>query len=645
MTVKQKGQQPSFAGIVVTASTRGQAVKNYAAVAQQNNLEVLASADGSFMLATTAGSHDTFLNPLSKGKESMKVVDVEIESNSSNNEDVVSVHYTMCSECSTHIIADSCESVANCPSCHSGVDFDRELEDDLESDSSVEDGIVGEQGIVVAASSFEEAQSQFISLLADTNGAVNFRDGAASFVSNSADNVNFSPFSGEAVKQAALSSESSANLEALASDFDGNAHYYQCVDSDSCGMHVLSSNEDVTLCPSCSTALVDPEELQDLEQSVLAMDADLDEDELDDTDDLLDDDDDLDDLDDLDEDDADLDEELDDDFEVVASSDEDDDEDDSDDDDLDDEDEDDSDDEDEDDDDGIDGLDDEEDEDDDDVESDSSNVTASINVMSVVANTTEGGLAAESIALVNCGTVAGQNRWIAMHGETPIAVASESNVTGAAKDIFRNQNFATATLNAIAADGVQKGLEQFGFKAVAFDDQVVTAAISNQIIGDADAKVLSYNQAQEQRDSVLMERVQSALATSMMGINRGVFAGKTNPLIESMASALKAAGIQNARELVDNVFEANADNFNKMVVDQTQTLLSKSQDSQNEIAQMVASASYARKEGTQSVSQTFENRLQPRVVETQKPAAAPMQSQSSSANFKNRARSVLSGLK
>jgi hypothetical protein len=232
-----------------------------------------------------------------------------------------------------------------------------------------------------------------------------------------------------------------------------------------------------------------------------------------------------------------------------------------------------------------------------------------------------------------------------MHGETPIAVASESNVTGAAKDIFRNQNFATATLNAIAADGVQKGLEQFGFKAVAFDDQVVTAAISNQIIGDADAKVLSYNQAQEQRDSVLMERVQSALATSMMGINRGVFAGKTNPLIESMASALKAAGIQNARELVDNVFEANADNFNKMVVDQTQTLLSKSQDSQNEIAQMVASASYARKEGTQSVSQTFENRLQPRVVETQKPAAAPMQSQSSSANFKNRARSVLSGLK
>lgn len=636
MTVKQKSPtQPSFGGIVVTAGTREQAIRNYAMVAKQESLEVLSSADGSFAIATVAGAHKSFLNPLSGNRDSMKVLDTDLEvTSSADQEDQVSVHYTMCSECNTHIIADACESVSNCPSCSTDVDFDRDLEDELESESSLEQELEGEQGIVVVASSFEEAKEDYLAILAGDSPVSAYEDteNQVSFISNSSGSVHYSPFYGEEVAAQELESNSSAVQDA-ADRFGTDAHYFVCADSEECGMHVLSSSEDITVCPSCSTAVVDPEVLDELEHASMDMDDDLLMDEDDDLDDIMLDDDmdmDLDDededeLDDLDDIDSDLDDDfddLDDDFEVISSSDSDEDED-----------EDDSDsasDEDEDEDEDVDGLDDEEDEEDEDddeeLESDSVSVSASLDVMTAVASSTEGGLQADQVSLANVSVVAGENRWVAFHGATPVAVASESNVEGNLRGIFNQPTYRQACLKAIANDGVESGLKQFGFESIAFDEQTMQTVISKEIVAQADAKIAGYEQAQKDRDAKLMERLGAALATSIMGLNNGVFRGKSNPIISSLASTLKAAGIDNARELIDNVFEANAGAFNKLLVDQTMELISKSADFQNEVAEMVAASSFARKDGQESVS-SVEQRLQPRVV----PKEKTLESQSNAA--------------
>ena len=648
MTVKQKTQQPSFAGIVVTASSRDEAIRNYAKVALGESLEVLASSDNSFALATVAGSGNTFLNPLRDGGETMHVVDTDLEvTSSADPDDKVVVEYAMCSECSTHIIADSCESVSNCPSCNAHVDFEADVEEEFESESSDYSELSGSQGIVVVASSMEEAQQDFIAIAQGHEPSLSYVDGTnVSFISNSSDNVKFSPFYGEDVTAQDIESDSSV-LKSLSSKYGNEAHYFQCVDSDECGMHIIASSEDITVCPSCSSAVVDPEDIQELEQSVLEMDAGMMEDDeiFDDEDSELDEieadlEDDL--FDDEDEDDDDLD-----DLTIVSSSDDEDE--DVEDEDLEDEGDDEEDiyedDEDEEDSDDVDGLDGEEE----DVESDSSvaEVTVSLDVMEAVAYASENGLEADKIALVNAATVAGENRWIAMHSATPIAVASESNVEGTVKEIFRSQSFASAVMKSIASNGVTEGLREFGFESIAFDEHTMQTVVERSVAADAQAKVEAYASAQEERDAKVVERFTAALATAMMGINRGVFNGKSNPIIDSLANTLKASGVENARQLVDNVFEANADSLNSMLVEQAVELVKKPAETQNEISRMVASASYARKDGAASTSSTFENRLQPRTVASKPQSeSSSMTSQSSvvSGDFKNRAAGLLKNL-
>jgi hypothetical protein len=231
-----------------------------------------------------------------------------------------------------------------------------------------------------------------------------------------------------------------------------------------------------------------------------------------------------------------------------------------------------------------------------------------IDAMSIVSNTVEGGLQATQIALVNCSAVAGQKRWLAFHGETPIAVSSESNVVGALAQIFGTPAYATAVHKAVELNGVEKGLQEFGFKAIAFDTETMEVAVANNILTEAQNKVEGFGHAQDDRDAVLLERLGAALSTAMMGLDREVFAGKTNPIIHSLSSALNAAGVSNSRSLVDDVFEANALAYNKLVIDTVKNLLSKSADTQNELAQMVANSSYARK-GQESSSSSIENRL------------------------------------
>lgn len=665
MSVKPKSQQPTYAGIVVTGDTRELAVQAYTNVATGKNFEVLASADNSFMLATTAGAAK-FYNPLSDDKEKMNKVDRELEVSASDqgSEKLVSVAYTVCGECDSHIVADDAESVANCPSCHSSVDFSLDFEDDLESESeSIEDDLSGDQGFVVVASSAEEAANQLKGLLQDPSNAVAFTsESGVSFVSHADSDVSCDPFNGDTVEGEELDAQASADLEANAASMDPVAHYFQCF-NDECGSHIISQSADTIYCPSCESAVMDPEDLVELEQHMAELESDsmsddMDDDDMDDDDDdLMDDDDELEDDEDEDDDDLESDsdadfDELDEEFETISSSDDeldddlelesdsgDDSDGEADEDDDDSDEEDDSDD----DDDEIDGLDDEEDEEDDsDMESDSTVAEVSeIDAMTLVANTTEGGLQADQVSLVNCSSVAGQARWIAFHGDNVIAMASESGVDGAAKQIFQTPNFATAVMQAVANDGVQQGLEQFGFKAIAFDSDKLQVAVSNQIVNEANAKIETFEQAQADRDGKLMERIGQALATSMMGINRGVFAGKSNPIITALASQLTAAGVANAQDLVDSAFEAQADSFNKLVLDQTLELVSKPNETQEDLAKMVASSSYARKGNhTESVSASVEQRLTPRTV-TNKTPVVELQSKSSNGNFDQRASALV----
>lgn len=646
MSGKQTNQ-PSYAGIVVTGETRDLAVQAYANVAQGQDLQILASADNGFMLATTAGA-TTFYNPQTEDKEEMVALeqDLEVTSSANDNDGLVSVAYTVCTDCDTHIIADSAEEVHHCPACHASVDFSMEFEDeDLESDSASEE-LTGDQGFVIAASSAEEVATQLQNLLQDPSNARVFEsESGVSFVSHKDSCIKHDPFNSGKVEGTELSAEAASSLEANASSMDPVANYFQCID-DECGSHIISQSSDTIFCPRCESAVVDPEDVNEMEQHMQALESDSMDDMDYEDDDLMDDE--TDELDDL-EDDFDEDEEddlesdsasgfddLDDEFEVLATSDDDLESDSMDDfEDIEDDLESDSSDDDED---EIEGLEDEEDDDDDDgdededdLESDSTTASVSeIDALALVANSTEGGLQPEGVSLVNCSSVAGENRWMAFYNEHPVAIASESSVDGAAKQIFDTPSYRTAVLQAVANDGVQKGLEQFGFKSLSFDTDTIQVAVSNQIIAEANSKIETFEKAQQERDAVLMDRVGQALATSMMGIDRGVFTGKSNPMISALASKLTSAGIADARSLVESVFAATADSYNKTVLDQTLELVAKAPETQEEIAKMVAASSHVRSPEGIHAKSAIEDRLTPRTVDK------PIESKSSAGDLHSR---------
>ena len=241
-----------------------------------------------------------------------------------------------------------------------------------------------------------------------------------------------------------------------------------------------------------------------------------------------------------------------------------------------------------------------------------------VDLLSAISATED--LSVEKFHVAHCGKIEGQSTWTAFYGKLPVAMASESSVADktALKDIFESAKFGAAIMAHAKAEGIESALAEFNFERIS-PDVDVDAVVANEIIQrsesrvrEAEAQMQSYSasvQAEINADMEhRMDRLMSALATSALGINRHVFANVRNPVADALISALSAVGVRNADTLVSDAFAQHGDRYSEILLGQARDLLDKSEDTQDEITQLVVSASVNRG-GLASESNTVEDRL------------------------------------
>lgn len=668
MTIKRKQQAGARPLVVVAGSSRQEAERLFVSVANAQGHVTL--TDGRNQFVTEASAADMF-NPFT-GDSNLRRSNSQMTALSGDDNDNVTVEYTVCADgCGAHIMSES--SVQFCPSCSTELP---ELSDE-EIASMSEDGEVEESSeephVVVAAESAEEARDLFQQVVTSED-TVTYTSESGTYVSHSSVEFNHDPVTGE---DGLTQTETPQDFSVEASD-SGKvaAHLYVCANSHECGKTIISTSSDAVTCPSCGGGLVDPadlesvsalEELEDLERMIEAQassDEDEEEEGDDDFSDLDSDDEDMSDIDELDEGDDDLDAELaalddedgedeEDDSEMESESSDDEDEDDYEDDDLEDEDleddgfddelesesadddleedlegdeeEEEEEEESEEDSDDLSGLELEEDEE---MESESSVVDElDIDLLTAIAasDTENPTLNPQLFAVANCGVIAGTPTWTAFYKGIPVATALASNATGKVAEMFETPRFGQAVIATANADGIEAALDDFGFKRIS-PELNIHHIVEAGIMQKAEARVNDIQaQASAERDQML-DRFSAAISTALMGINRGVFKGKANPVATRLMASLSAAGVANPQQLVQDAFAQCGDALNKVVMDVARDLVAKQPEEQNVVSEMVMNAS-VHMSAVASEDTSVQSRLQPRPRQQE---VQPMASESSS---------------
>lgn len=627
MAVKKKGAQrmPRFSGIVVAAASKADAVSQYVSVSSNQGAQVISTPDGKITFATLASHSGSFRNVVT-GKGNMVKSSQPLVSNSSASAGDVEVEYTVCADgCKSHIIADSLSSIKHCPSCSSAIrDLDEVELDELNSAQLVPE--LGNQGIVVHASSLEEAEDLLREVMDEESGAqVSLSDTGATddngnlisqssasltFISHSDCDIEYSPFFGDdtvTVDEGDVEFTSISSVAKVVGNAIPNVNYFQCVSS-SCGSHVLATSDSPSFCPSCSNILLDPADVESVQDSLTALsgsDEDEDNIDLDFSDDEDEDEDDEDDF---------SDDEDDDDFvsesgvakvtfgrklASVSMSDEDDDFDIDEDDDEEEEDDTDdyglSDDEDDDDDD-LDEYDDEDDLDDEDDEFVSES-RVDLSLMTALSRSNGAPLDPKLVMLSYVGDIGKGDTWAAFYNQMPIALANVHTVNEAVRTIFGNEKFKMAALASVKEHGVEEGLTAIGFEPIN-PDLNIPAVVEATVMADAQAKVDAALAESATNVKQLSERFGAALATAAMGINRNAIKGASNPIRDNLIASLSAAGVSNAETLVNNAFAAHSDTYSKILISQASVIAAKPLEVQNSLAETIGNLNFSSESST-----------------------------------------------
>lgn len=620
-----------LAGILCVGKNHNQAVENFRRTALGQNLMIYGSSNG---VGFASQSGADLYNP-NGGNELLNehpdlVEKAEVQSQSSAGD--VKAHYTICLDgCGSHVISDSAALVQGCcPSCSADLS---EITDERVSQFLAESAAAEEQvehaGLVATGDTAEAAKRNFAQALSNAH-AFTALSGAGSF--NAATTVNYDPYTGLKVDscEAQEQPEAISALSSAAVDGQVEAHIYSC--SANCEQpFTVSSDEDPVFCAHCSAALLDEVESEsgdddsdidiieeedldlddedededdedfDSESSddddVEIYDDEEDEEEEDDEDEDEDDDLDEEDLEELEEDDLDSDdldaeddldselleepfddeeedeEEEDEDFDSESSSDDDEDDLDLDDDEeLDEED--------------LD-LDDE-----DDIDSESRVVNHVFDSLST-AQAQHGTLNPKLVSLSRAAGGSVDSVHMYYDGQ-PIAratFASVSNAIGeetAAKN-FASDNFIRAVAHSLNQAGVAGTCDAFGFMPYQIEMPVdkLLVAESDARISEATATVTA---TIDEAVSANRERFIAALSSAQLGITKNFWGDTRNPIVDSLASSLSAAGIKDARPMIERAFIHHGKDFLTVSLAKALDLVSKSEVAQNEIAESIDAA-------------------------------------------------------
>ncbi len=592
-------KETQFHGILAVGRTKTDAINNYRLLAMSKGAAVQVDSGRSIAFVTQASSADGMFNPMSGNMDLETDEDVlkQLEFASNSSGDVEVNHLVCTSGCGAHIIFDSAELVKFCPHCTSAlssdegdeeseesedVDFDddeddSDVEDDAgedldasesgdedesedgdedsdESDEESEDGDEAgdeeesdedsDEPAEDDADSKEEADEEEMPPLTDDDGEI---------VISSEGNDN-------SVIVAASSLDEATNLfrkhlpaASLSSDSSNiEAHYKVCA-SEECGAHIVATDE-IAECPACHAEAVEPdaekpaEEASDVEKEEEAKP--VEEAKTEDTPAIIE-------------------------PAAAESSDE-----------------------------GDEEESEEAEENTLELSDDDGNIleedTEEVDAMNDVED--EESESSNDLDVSYSSAVAGKPIWTAFYKGMPIAIASKESV-GKNADMFDTPSFGHAVLATAKVSGVKKALGELGFAAIKHKVSVSKAVrrmVETQV-AEARASI-----ATEQQQ--FKERFSAALAASAVGLNRGFFAEKKNPIKAALWNSMSSAGIRNPESLIDTVFKSHSDAYHKVLFELATDLATKPVEVQDSLSKAIHGMSY--QEVSTSSGETIEGRLE-----------------------------------
>jgi len=614
--------KPTIRGIVVAGNSLEEAQELYRAVATGQDVKAMHDEGETFVVLSSAKSDISMINPLT-GADDLHVGDgltEQMEFLSSDSE-AVNINYTVClAGCQAHVLADDAEMLTHCPACASVLP---ELTAEQIAALAGEDEDEGCEGCQLAAiasgATLEEAVANYQAMVlgeSESPQTIKCGDVLVSVAGAGA----FDPYKGCASTIVKHEPEYLESLASTSAELD--AHHFVCASSTCEAPHVVSSDDMPVFCPSCSSGLMEVDDVQEgTEANAGTDDEDEDDNDQDDNNEAN-----AGTEDDSEEAiaaaDADLDREIE---EALAGSDDDDDSDEDDEDDEDfedddsDEDEDDEEEEDEDEDEDDEDLGDDEDEDEEDEDEEDDALTLSVSSVVETPAVTRArnrqearasvqqeeqeseqmtAVAASFIATasaqseldvkkveVTYSALASGNKWFAFYDGVPFAVATAASAEKHSQ-IFNTDVFGRAFLAQASEQGVNVAVENMGFQEIKPEIQVADY-VKSEIDQQVEVKTNEVAQAAAQEKAEHADRHLAAMALAATGLTNNFFKGHVNPIAQQLIESLSAVGLDNAASLVNQAFVQNSEAWHKMLLAQASKIMSYGLDAQNEIAEAI----------------------------------------------------------
>lgn len=561
-------QRTQLRGIVAVGTSLAEAQEFYRAVATGKDVKAYQDDGDNFVVLSSASSPIELLNPMT-GSEDMRVSDGladQMEFLASSGEKV-DVNYTVCTAgCHSHILADDPEMMKYCPACASELKDLSEDEIEALSRSEDEEGCDDceiRQSAIASGATLEEAVAAFRAAITGEAETVSVK--GKDVITAVAGAHNFDVYTGSAAT--VVEQEQDDVLESLASSGDEiEAHHFVCSSSACEAPHVVSLDDMPVFCPSCSSGLLDPEEMEaeasseedDYEEDdrLSAYASDEDEDDEDDEDE---------------EDDSDLDDEDEEEDDLDEDEDEEDDEE----------------------------EDEEDDEDEDGIVSLSRVVRARNRSQEAVASAASEEVETVQASFVSIAgaddtsklsasyaqNVGGEAAWIAFYDGIPFAKATASSSND--NKMFNDAVFGRAFLAQASENGVTCAMENMGFEEIR--PQINIGKYINTEVERLACERVKEAQAVFDRDKAeLADRFMSAMNSAATGLANGFFRGERNPIADALANILTDIGIENARNLVASAFAKHSDEYNRTVLNKANRILGYNLETQNEISEAIA---------------------------------------------------------
>jgi hypothetical protein len=195
---------------------------------------------------------------------------------------------------------------------------------------------------------------------------------------------------------------------------------------------------------------------------------------------------------------------------------------------------------------------------------------------------------------ITCVYCAGLSKpaWLAFaDNETPVGILHRENMSTSNASLFDKPNFGATVATVVKQVGAKKALLDLGFKP--FKTVVSVSAAAESLA--ADLVAVANNKAKATVDAFNSD-FEAALATAAVGINKKAWTGLNNPIQDRLVQTLQSIGIANASALVQNAFIEESEAYHRMLLSQASSIMSKPADVRDELAKIVGNLAYQRPE-------------------------------------------------